>query len=126
MSYLDAYNLVSDNSRPFITVRNRSITFSKSAIEKLDFCPYVHMFVNEHTQRVAFQSAAEDKDAIPFYKEPKPGRSVLVRISDKKKADMILHIAKTSANDKGVRFYGICVPEERLIDFDLATGFANE
>ena len=41
MSYLDSYELVSDRERPFITLRDRSITFSKSAIEMLNFTPYV-------------------------------------------------------------------------------------
>lgn len=120
MAYLDSFILVSEQERPFITLRERSITFSKSAIEQLNYSPYVHMYIDPKGRRVAFQEAEQDESAIPFYKEPKEGRSVLVRISDKKKTKLLLDIAKVDGSDKGIRFYGECVPEEKLIGFDLA------
>lgn len=44
----------------------------------------------------------------------------MVRISDKKKTKLLLDLAKVDGSGKGVRFYGECVPEEKLIGFDLA------
>ena len=67
MAYLDSFVLVSDRDRPFITLRERSITFSKTAIEKLHFSPYVHMYIDKKARKVAFQEANNDGDAIPFF-----------------------------------------------------------
>ena len=120
MAYLDSFVLVSDKEQPFITLRDRSITFSKSAIEKLNFTAYVHMFIDEAAKKVAFQESQKDEDAILFYKQPKKGRPVFVRISDKKKTQMMLDLAGVEASEKGVRFYGEVVAEERLIGFDLS------
>lgn len=119
MAYLDSFVLVSDKESPFITLRERSITFSKSAIEELNYSPYVHMYIDAKGRRVAFQETESDESAIPFYREPKEGRSVLVRISDKKKTKMLLELAGVEGSEKGIRFYGECVPEEKLIGFDL-------
>ena len=120
MAYLDSFVLVSDRDRPFITLRERSITFSKSAIEKLHFSPYVHMFIDRNGQKVAFQEAENDEDAIAFYKEPKEGRPVLVRISDKQKTKMMLDIAGVEGSEKGIRFYGDYIEDEKVIGFDLS------
>ena len=72
MSYLDSFVLVSDRDKPFITLRDRSVTFSKSAIEKLNYSPYVHMYIDKKAKKVAFQEAENDEDAIAFYKEHTP------------------------------------------------------
>ena len=120
MGYLDAFELVGEKERPFITVRERSITFSKTAIECLNFTPYVHMFIDRVGKRVAFQESGDDENAVSFYKDPKQGRPVLVRISDVKKVRMLLELAGTEATEKGYRFYGEFVPDEKLIGFDLS------
>lgn len=120
MAYLDSFVLVSDRDRPFITLRERSITFSKSAIEKLHFSPYVHMYIDQKGRKVAFQESENDEDAIAFYKEPKEGRPVLVRISDKKKTKMMLDVAGVEGSEKGIRFYGELIEDEKAIGFDLA------
>lgn len=120
MSYLDSFVLVSDRDKPFITLRDRSVTFSKSAIEKLNYSPYVHMYIDKKAKKVAFQEAENDEDAIAFYKEPKEGRPVLVRISDKKKTKMMLDIAGVEGSEKGIRFYGDYIEDEKVIGFDLS------
>ena len=125
MSYLDSFILVSDRDKPFITLRERSITFSKTAIENLHFSPYVLMYIDQKGRKVAFQESENDEDAIPFYKEPKAGRPVLVRISDKKKTKMILDIAGVEGSEKGIRFYGEYVEAEKVIGFDLAEPVAQ-
>lgn len=126
MGYLDSYTKVSDSAGPYITLRDRSITFSKTAIDALHCTEYVCMYINEKDCRVAFQESDDDTDGIPFYREPKEGRPVFVRISDKKKAQLIMTVAGISECGKGVRFYGKVIPEEKLIDFDLACPVRNE
>lgn len=125
MAYLDSFELVSDRDRPFITLRDRSITFSKSAIELLDYSPYVHMYIDRKARKVAFQEAENDGDAIPFFKEPKEGRPVFVRISDKKKTKMMLDLAGVEGSEKGIRFYGEFIENEKLIGFDLSKPVAQ-
>lgn len=119
MAYLDSFELVSDRDRPFITLRERSITFSKTAIEKLNYSAYVHMFIDKAGKKVAFQESEYDEDAIPFYKEPAEGRSVLVRIADKKKTKLMLDLSGVKGSEKGIRIYGEFISEEHLIGFDL-------
>ena len=125
MAYLDSFELVSDRDRPFITLRDRSITFSKSAIELLNYSPYVHMYIDRKARKVAFQEAENDGDAIPFFKEPKEGRPVFVRISDKKKTKMMLDLARVGGSEKGIRFYGEFIENEKLIGFDLSKPVAQ-
>ena len=125
MAYLDSFELVSDRDRPFITLRDRSITFSKSAIELLNYSPYVHMYIDRKARKVAFQETENDGDAIPFFKEPKEGRPVFVRISDKKKTKMMLDLAGVEGSEKGIRFYGEFIENEKLIGFDLSKPVAQ-
>ena len=125
MAYLDSFELVSDRDRPFITLRDRSITFSKSAIELLNYSPYVHMYIDRKARKVAFQEAENDGDAIAFFKEPKDGRPVFVRISDKKKTKMMLDLAGVEGSEKGIRFYGEFIENEKLIGFDLSKPVAQ-
>lgn len=120
MGYLDSFELVSDKSRPFITVRERSITFSKTAIELLHFSAYVHMYIDKKNKIVAFQETENDDDAIAFYRDPKEGRSVFIRISDTKKAQLILNLAETNPTENGLRIYGKHIEEEKLIAFKLS------
>lgn len=120
MAFLDSFELVNDRERPFITLRERSITFSKSAIELLQFSPFVYMYIDREGRRVAFQETLEDDAAIPFYREPKAGRPVLVRIADKKKTKILLDLAGVEGSEKGIRFYGEFMEKDRLICFDLS------
>ena len=123
MPVIDEFELVgNDKERPFITLRNRSITFSKTGIEYLKFTPYVHMYLDRKGRRVAFTKSENDSAAIQFFQPPKEGRSVLVRISDKEKANMVMKIAQIQDCGKGIRYYGEWIPDEELLVFDLKDG----
>ena len=119
MAYLDTFELVSDKDRPYITLRERSITFSKTAIDLLGYTAYVHMYIDRKSKKVAFQATDYDENAIVFYKEPKLGRPVYVRISDKNKTKLLLDLAGEKGSEKGIRFYGEYIAAESLIGFDL-------
>lgn len=120
MGVLDGFELVSEASKPFITLRERTITFSKSSVEELGFPAFVLMYVNRKERKVAFRASENTPDSIAFYKKPKEGLPVLVRISDKKKASMLAEIAGVEASDKGIRFYGEFFRDEKIICFDLS------
>lgn len=122
MGFLDSFELVRDQNELFITVRERTITFSKVAIEALKFTPNIHMYINRERKILAFQQAEKDENSIPFYHKPKEGCPVLVRISDKKKAKLILNLSEQETSEKGIRFFGQLIEEENLIYFDLTKG----
>ena len=69
MALPEGLKLVNDPvERPFITLRNLYITFSKQAVKMLEFSPYVHMFVDDRKKIAAFQVSENDAAAIPFYR----------------------------------------------------------
>jgi hypothetical protein len=83
------------------------------------------MYIDRKARKVAFQEAENDGDAIAFFKEPKEGRPVFVRISDKKKTKMMLDLAGVEGSEKGIRFYGEFIENEKLIGFDLSKPVAQ-
>ncbi len=122
MAIIDSFELINDGrKRPFITLRDRSITFSKSAIEAMKYPEFVHMFVDKKSRRVAFVPCGNDEAAIPFYKEPKEGMSILVRISGRKRALILMEIAQINNCSKGLRFYGEYVADENTLVIDMRT-----
>lgn len=105
---------------PFITLRNSSITFSKSAIELMEYTGYVHMFVDRKKKVVAFEQCQKDETSIPFYKKPEEGKQMLVRISNKERASLIKKIGDIEDCGKGIRVYGEYYPDNKTIIFDLS------
>lgn len=125
MAIIDGFKMVEEKrvnkDMPYITLRNRSINFSKKAIEDLNYAKYVHMYVDEKGKRVAFVPCADEDNAIAFYRKPKEGRQLLVRLSDVKKAKMLMNLAGIDDCGKGLRFYGEFYKEEMtlVISMDL-------
>lgn len=120
MALLDSFEMVKDTKDgPFITLRNTTITFSKVAIECLDYAEYVHMFLDRQNQRVAFQPCDKDDSALAFYVKPEQGKQILVRITGKAKARMLMDIAGIDDCGSGIRYYGTYHKEENLLIFSL-------
>ena len=120
MSVLDGFELFQpDNSRPFITLRSHSITFSKRAVECLEYTEYVHMYIDETHKKVAFQVAQLDSRSMVFYQKPQPGKNMLVRISNKDIAFKLAALAGIQVDKRGIRCFGEYIEEEKLIMFDL-------
>ena len=116
----EGMKLIQDaNEKPFITLRNLYITFSKFAVEQLDNPAFVHMYIDTDKKMVAFQSCEKDSAAIPFYKKPEEGKQSLVRITGKRNATRLMELASVSDCGKGIRFYGDYLPEDHAIIFDM-------
>lgn len=112
--------LINDSlGKPFITLRDRSITFSKQAIEELQYAEYVHMFISKDDKIVVFQKCDQDEAAIPFYKEPKDGQQLLVRLTGKKNPARIMELAGIKTCNNGIRLYGEYLEEDIAILFNL-------
>ena len=86
----------------------------------LEYAEYVHMLADEKHRIIAFQVCEKDSAAVPFYKEPKEGKQVLVRITGKKNALRIMNMAGIKDCGKGIRIYGEYEPEDKAIVFDLS------
>lgn len=110
------------DERPFITLRERSITFSKTAIEQLEYAPYVDLLIGEEKQIAVFQAVEKNEDSLPFYKEPK-GKQLLVRLGNKKICAKLMNIAHIKAGKEGIRFYGEYLKEDHAIVIDLSKPF---
>ena len=116
MAVLDAFSLYTDSCKKlYIMVRDKSITFSKTTVDILGRPAYVHMYFDKAGKQVAFQACEKDAAAIPFYKEPKEGRPVFVRMTDKKKAELLMEIANERANAAGNKYYGKYYDSEKVV-----------
>lgn len=119
MAIIDGFTMVEETrdhgDRPYITLRNRSVTFSKSAVVALHYAEFVHMYVDEKGKRAAFVPCGDEENAIRFYKKPAEGRQMLVRISDVKKARLLMRIAGINDCGKGIRIYGNYIKEENTL-----------
>lgn len=121
MALLDSFEMVKDTKDgPFITLRNTTITFSKVAVECLDYAEYVHMFLDRQNRRVAFQPCNKDDSALTFCVQPKKGMQLLVRITGKAKAKMLMDIAQIDDCGNGIRYYGTYHKEENLLIISLS------
>ena len=107
--------------RPFLTLRNLYITFSKLTLEQLGYAAFVHMFIDQEKKQVFIQACEKDKAAIPFYKEPEEGKQLLVRITGKKNSQRLMELAGVMDCGKGIRFYGDFLPEDNAIVFDMTS-----
>lgn len=120
MAILDSFEMVNDiKPGAFITLRNSTITFSKSAIEALNYAGHIHMYIDKNNNQVAFQPCEQDDSSIVFYKQPAPGKQLLVRITSTSKAKMLMELAGITDCGKGIRYYGDYYEEENILVFTL-------
>ena len=123
MALPEGLELVNDAlGKPFITLRNYFITFSKLAIEYLDYAPYIHMYINKEKRIAVIQACEHDAAAIPFFKEPEKGKQILVRIMNSQTSHRLMDVAGVDDCGKGIRYYGEYLPEDHAIVFDLSKG----
>ena len=77
------------------------------------------MYFSEEKKVIAFIPCNKDKSAIPFFKEPKKGRSILVRIFGNDKVSIVSKISGLNFSKIGIKFAGKVIPGEKTIVFDL-------
>ena len=121
MSVLEGFELYQAGSaKPFITLRDGSVTFSKQAVECMEYAEYVHVYLDRGGRRFAVQASENDDAAFVFYQKPKDGRSMLVRLSDRRFADQIKELAGIERCEKGLRYYGSYAEDEHILIFDMS------
>ena len=119
MAFTDGMVKFSDSERPFLTLRETTITFSKLAVELLGYSPYIHMFTDNKRCLAAFVPCENDSSAIPFYKKPKEGKQLLVRVSGRERIKALMDAAGITDCGKGLRFYGYFIEEEKTLVIEM-------
>ena len=105
--------------QPFLTLTDRLLTFSKSAIDMLQKAPYVHISINEEQKSMLVEACEYDPFSIAFVKEVPKGRQILVRWSNKDLLDPIKRLTEKSRFQEPIRIWGRFYPEHKAIKFDL-------
>ena len=108
-----------DVNPPFVTLRNNSITFSKQAIIALDYPEFVELFCDKQNKKFAVKASTPDSGAMPFYRKPEDGKQLLVRWTNVKIARSLMELAQIEDCGSGIRYYGTCHDDEKIIIFDL-------
>lgn len=119
MAFIDGMEQYSDREKPFLTLRDTTITFSKAAIELLEYSPYIHMYTDKKKKVAAFVPCEKDSSAIPFYKEPKAGKQILVRIAGRDRIRTLMETAGITECGKGIRFYGYFIDDEKTLVINM-------
>ena len=119
MAFVDGMEQYSDKEKPFLTLRDTTITFSKTAIEMLEYSPYIHMYTDKKKHIAAFVPCEKDSSSIPFYKEPKEGKQLLVRISGKERIKTLMDTAGINDCGRGLRFYGYFIDDEKTLVINM-------
>lgn len=119
MAFIDGMKQYADSERPFITIRETTITFSKLAVELLEFPPFIHMYTDDQSHVAAFVACEKDASAIPFFKKPKEGKQLLVRVSGKERIKALMDAAGINDCGKGLRFYGYFIADEKTLVIEM-------
>lgn len=122
MAFIDGMKQYADTEKPFLTLRETTITFSRLAVEQLEFASYIHMYTDEKRHIAAFVPSENDFSAIPFYKAPKEGKQALVRVSGKERIKALKDTAGITDCGKGIRFYGYFIEEEKTLVIEMTPG----
>ena len=120
MSVLDGFKLYRDDKNSiFVSVTAYGMTFSKAAVEYLDYVPYVHVYFDEEHKRFAVSPSKKDNDARVFVKDKNASRAGFVRWNDKKLINCLLKIGELELGENGIRVNGEYHNSEKVIIFDL-------
>lgn len=105
---------------PYVSVTSNGLTFNKSVIMKLKYPEHVKLLINEEDRQIAVQVCeADDKKATQFYREKANG-VLSVRWNSKDLINTISRICDWDLKTLSYRVFGVLVPEEKLMLFDLS------
>ena len=119
MAFVDGMDQYTNKEKPFLTLRETTITFSKLAVEMLEFTPYIHMYTDKKRRIAAFVPCDNDVTAIPFCKERSDGKQLLVRVSGRDRIKALMETAEIQEVGKGIRFYGYFIEDEKTLVIEM-------
>ena len=109
----------SANDQPFLTLNEKLLTFSRSAIDLLEMAPHVRVSLNVEEKSFMIQVCEPDRFSMSFVKEGGKGKQILVRWGSK---DILSPIREIIGEDKcaePIRIWGTYYPDYKAIKFDL-------
>ena len=106
-------------AQPFLTLTDRLLAFSKSAIELLDYAPYVHISLNPEKKEFLVEACSPDRYSIPFVKEAAGTKQILVRWGGRELLEPIKELMGLKQVTEPIRIWGQYYPEHKAIIFDL-------
>ena len=121
MGRLDNFEIYTRNSnrKIFISITAYGLTFSKGAVEALDYPQYVHVLFDKNTTSMAIKSCEKDRQARVFVKNRNANRASFVRWNDKKLINFITQLGNLELASKGVRIQGDYFDDENVLIFNL-------
>lgn len=96
---LDNFTLITETARPFITLRERSITFSKQALDEMGNPEHVLTYVQDESKLAAFKAGETGNELTPV-------NGKLIRICDARICKLLMKLAGITDCGKGIRLYG--------------------
>ena len=106
---LDKFTLITETSRPFITLTGRSITFSRQALDEMGNPEHILTYVQETNKLAAFKASKTGSSLNPV-------NGKLIRFCDVRISKRLMKLAGITDCGKGIRFYGEVKDGILLID----------
>ncbi len=104
---------------PSISVTKNGITFSKSAIAKIDYPKYVKIYLNENSAQMAIKPCDDtDDDKVSFVKTDKKTINN-VRWNNREFNKQIIKLMDVSIDGNAFRIDAEYISEENILLFDL-------
>ena len=106
---LDNFTLITETTRPFITLRDRSISFSRQALDEMGNPEHILTYVKETDKLAAFKAGKTGSNLNPV-------NGKLIRLCDVRICKRLMKLAGITDCGKGIRFYGEVKDGILLID----------
>lgn len=106
---LDDFTLITETTRPFITLRDKNISFSKQALDEMGNPEHILTYVQETDKLAAFKAGKTGSNLTPV-----DGK--LIRLCDVRISKRLMKLAGVTDCGKGIRFYGEVKDGILLID----------
>ncbi len=120
MSLLDGFKIINRASgNPTMSITRNGISFSKATIAKIHYPAFVHLMVDDSTNRVALVPCEEDIDSIAFVKNGT--RPSFIRWNNRDLVNRLLGLCnlKNEPDFKGIRIDSEYFPNENVLIFDM-------
>lgn len=121
MSILDGFKIINRASgNPIMSISRNGISFSKATIAKIGYPEFVHLMVDDSTNRVALVPCEKDIDSIAFVKQGT--RPNYIRWNNRDLINRLLGLCNLKLTEdfkNVVRIDSEYFPEENVLIFDM-------
>lgn len=101
-----------------VTITSNGLSFSKTAVIRMDKCAYVTFHIDESGKRIAIQkSSADEESAVKFLESEK--KSISVRWNNHDLLKTLSKMMNWDLSQNSYKAEGEYIPEENAIIFSL-------